>query len=93
VYDWISAGKIPANRNARGVRWLDDEGLATLRAWMKDQQGWKAIKQYLIEKGQQRGNSNAEAAAKKRVQRYRESGRSLQDIAGSFLPNGPQAKR
>ena len=51
VYRWIEAEKVPVTLDAQGRRWLDDESVQRVRALVREEHAWNALKDYLIEVG------------------------------------------
>jgi hypothetical protein len=92
MYRWINAEKIPVTLDARGRKWFNDASVQRVRALVKEQHAWKALKQYLIEVGTQKGNKNPEAAAEKQLQRYRKSGTRVEDLVRKILEDAGEVR-
>jgi hypothetical protein len=85
LYRWIDAEKIPVTPGAQGRKCLDAEGVERVRALVRERRNWKALKDYWIEVGTQRGSKNPKAAAVKRRQRSRQSGKGVEDLVRTII--------
>jgi len=82
---WRKPGRIQAIHDQESQRQIKEIILHNQKERDKESRSWKALQDYWVNQGEEKGNKNPQAAAKKRLSRYRKRGKRPQDIAGAIL--------